>query len=227
MLHSTCILLTNLSIYLVNFKLNKTKKDPSGLQLSDRPLATRRAVGSLFVCTHHCPSHPINLTIVPQHTSKLQMKQIAEETEDSTELSRPRSRMPCHYRCHHEKPPYIWPVHTHLHTPPHSPSAHSLTSQTPQTNLYTKKKLLISPHFFYVPTMRSLDAADLSPSPYLRDTSRRYQGLTYNCVSVSRPSEMPYCPRPPRRVDSALDMRVRVPVAETGSAKAVSGAVSA
>lgn len=49
--------------------------------------------------------------------------------------------------------------------------------------------------------MRSLDAADLPRCVHLRDTTRRYQGLTYNCTAapplhkpLSRPEALP--PRP-------------------------------
>lgn len=122
--------------------------------MSDRPLAIRRAAGCLFVCTHHCPSQSVSLTIVPQHTfvatepSKVQMKQLASETKDSTEMSRPRSRSPCHYRHYDERLPYIPPLH--LQTPVHvhlqaagTQTTHFLTSQptlppSNQTNLSFK-----------------------------------------------------------------------------------------
>ena len=76
--------------------------------------------------------------------------------------------------------------------------------------------------------MRSLDAADLPSSPVLRDPSRRYQGLTYNCVSAPTlltpmtlpplltPISLPPPAMPPRRVDSAVDMRSDVTASNTG-----------
>lgn len=53
--------------------------------------------------------------------------------------------------------------------------------------------------------MRSLDAADLPRSIHLRDTSRRYQGLTYNCTAappLPKPFSRPEAP-PLRQEDSA------------------------
>ncbi|KAJ8107651.1 hypothetical protein OPT61_g8720 [Boeremia exigua] len=50
--------------------------------------------------------------------------------------------------------------------------------------------------------MSSLDAADLPRASFLRDPSRRYQGLSYNCGYVPQVPESR--PLPPKR-DSAVD----------------------
>ncbi|KAF3005997.1 hypothetical protein E8E13_010490 [Curvularia kusanoi] len=52
--------------------------------------------------------------------------------------------------------------------------------------------------------MPSFDAMDLPRSSVLRDMSRRYRGIAYNCVSSPAPPKAATPPPPPPRRDSAI-----------------------